>query len=104
MYLFECVSIERPLDYEVGRPKTMAVRQGRLSQKLEQAKSLHAFVSKNPSGRNYDFSGAKEFVWAVVSPFVEWIWHLGPELWIDSKHPRILALQEAFSLLCAEGG
>jgi hypothetical protein len=26
MYLFECVSIERPLDYEIGWPKTIAVR------------------------------------------------------------------------------
>jgi hypothetical protein len=99
MYLFECVSIERPLDYEIGRPKTLAVREQRLLRKLDQAKSLHAFVSKNPSGRNYDFSGAREFVWAVVSPFVEWIWDLGSELWLDSQFPRILAPDEAFSLL-----
>ncbi len=102
MYLFECVSIERPLDYEIGRPKTIAVRRKRLSQKLDQAKSLHAFVSKNPSGRNYDFSGAKEFVWAVVSPFVEWIWDLGSDLWLNSRIPRILAPDEAFSLLRSE--
>ena len=99
MYLFECVSIGRPLDYECGLPQTMAIRRGRLSEKLDQAKSIHAFICKNPSGRNYDFSGAKEFVWAVVSPFVEWIWDLGPELWLDSKFPRILAPEEAFSLL-----
>jgi hypothetical protein len=104
MYLFECVSIEGPLDYEIGRPKTMAVRRERLSQKLDQAKSLHAFVAKNPSGRNYDFSDAKEFVWAVVSPFVEWIWDLGSDLWLDSRIPRILAPNEAFSLLRAEDG
>jgi hypothetical protein len=104
MYLFECVSIERPLDYEIGRPKTMAVRRERLSQKLDQAKSLHAFVSKNPSGRNFDFSGAREFVWAVVSPFVEWIWDLGSELWLDSRTPRILTPGEAFALLGSEDG
>ena len=104
MYLFECVSIERPLDYEIGRPKTMAVRRRRLSQKLDQAKSLHAFVSKNPSGRNFDFSDAREFVWAVVSPFVEWIWDLGSELWLDSRTPRILTPDEVFALLGSEDG
>lgn len=104
MYLFECVSIERPLDYEIGRPKTMAVRRRRLSQKLDQAKSLHAFVSKNPSGRNFDFSDAREFVWAVVSPFVEWIWDLGSELWLNSRTPRILTPDEVFALLGSEDG
>ena len=104
MYIFECVSIERPLDYEIGRPRTMAVRQDRLSQKVDQAKSLHAFVSQNPIGRNYDFSAAKNFTWVVVSPFVEWIWDLRPELWLDSNTPRILSPDEAFSLLHSEDG
>lgn len=102
IYLFECVSIERPLDYEIGRPQTIAVRQKRLSEKLAQAKSLHEFVSENPSGRNYDFSQATEFGWAVVSPFIEWIWDFGPELWLDDKTPRILSPEEAFSLLGSE--
>lgn len=99
MYLFECVSIERPLDYEIGRPKTLTGRQDRLSQKLDQAHSLHDFVSNNPSGRNYDFSRATTVVWAVVSPFVEWIWDAGPELWLDDETPRILSPEEAFLLL-----
>ncbi len=99
MYLFECVSIERPLDYEIGRPKTIAGRQKRLSKKLDQANSLQAFVSVNPSGRNYDFSQATEFVSVVVSPFVEWIWSAGPELWFDHKTPKILSPEEAISLV-----
>jgi len=102
MYLFECVSIERPLDYEIGRPKTMAARRERLSQKRDQAESLHGFVCRNRSGRNYDFSAAKEFVWIVVSPFVEWVWDLGSELWLDSRIPRFLTPDEAFSLLRSE--
>lgn len=102
MYLFECVSIERPLDYEIGKPRTMAIRRERLAGKLDQAKSLHAFLSKNPSGRNYDFSDSKEFVWAVVSPFVEWIWDTSSALWLDQNTPRILAPEEAFSLLRPE--
>ena len=99
---FECVSIGRPLDYEIGRPRTMAVRRERLSEKLSQAKSLHQFISDNPSGRNYEFSSAKEFVWAVVSPFVEWIWDWGPELWLGSSIPRILSPDDAFSVLRSE--
>jgi len=102
MYLFECVSIERPLDYEIGKPRTMAIRQGRLSEKLTQAKSLHEFLSRNPKGRNYDFSEVQEFVWIVVSPFVEWIWDWSSDLWLDSKTPRILAPNEVLSLLGAE--
>lgn len=102
MYLFECVSIERPLDYEIGRPKTLAVRRERLSDKLDQAKSLQAFVFENPTGRNYDFSGAKEFVWAVVSPFVEWIWEFGSDLWLEPGIPRILSPDEVFSHLRPE--
>lgn len=96
MHLFECVAIERPLDYEIGRPKTLAGRQHRLSQKLDQANSLKAFVSNNPAGRNYDFSRATKFVSAVVSPFVEWIWDTGPNLWMDRDTPRILSPEEAF--------
>lgn len=102
MYLFECVSIERPLDYEIGRPKTFVTRQARLKTKLEQARSLEIFVANNPSGRNYNFSQANQFVWAVVSPFVEWIWDLQPELWLDKNTPRILSPEEAFSLLHAD--
>ena len=96
MHLFECVAIERPLDYEIGRPKTLAGRQHRLSQKLDQANSLKAFVSNNPAGRNYDFSRATKFVSAVVSPFVEWIWDTWPNLWMDRDTPRILSPEEAF--------
>jgi hypothetical protein len=99
MYLFECVSIERPLDYEIANPMTIKGRQQRLSNKLDQAKSLHEFVSNNPSGKNYDFSDIAEFVWIVVSPFVEWIWGDGTELWLDQQTPRILSPEEVFLLL-----
>lgn len=99
MYLFECVSIERPLDYEIGKPKSMKTRIIRLSEKLAQASSLRDFILEHPSGRNYDFSDIREVVPIVVSPFVEWIWETGPELWLDSKTPRILAPDEVFTWL-----
>jgi hypothetical protein len=35
LYLFECVSVERPLDYEIGRPRTLKIRRERLAAKLE---------------------------------------------------------------------
>lgn len=99
MYIFECVSIERPLDYEIGKPRTMAVRKDRLAQKIEQAASFKEFIVRNPSGRNYDLSSSKDFVWTVVSPFVEWIWDKSSAMWLDQKYPRILSPEEAFSLL-----
>ncbi|MET3596547.1 hypothetical protein ABID26_005966 [Mesorhizobium shonense] len=99
LYLFECVSIERPLDYEIGRPRTMKIRRERLAEKLDQARTLGEFVRRNPSGRNFDFSSAEEVVYAVVSPFTEWIWDNGGELWIRPGVPRILDPDEVFSLL-----
>lgn len=99
LYLFECVSIERPLDYEIGRPRTIKIRRERLVAKLDQAKSLGEFIRHNPSGRNFDFSSAEEVVYAVVSPFTEWIWDYGEELWIRPDVPRILNPDEVFSLL-----
>jgi hypothetical protein len=99
LFLFECVSIELPLDYEISRFRTLELRRIRLEEKLDQARSLCDFVAKNPKGRNYDFSSAKEFCWIVVSPFVEWIWSTNEYLWLDETTPRILAPNEVFHIL-----
>lgn len=99
MYLFECVSIEKPLDYEKGKHKTLELRKERLLEKMEQARSLQSFLMENPKGTNYDFTGATEFEWIVVSPFVEWIWSKEADLWINGTFPRILAPEETFELL-----
>lgn len=99
VFLFECVSIERPLDYEIGKHKTLNSRKDRLIGKIEQAKSLKSFLLENPKGTNYDFTGVAEFEWFVVSPFIEWIWSKEDDLWMNKKTPRILAPEEVFDLL-----
>lgn len=99
MYLFECVSIERRLDYEIGNPRTIAERQAKLEEKITQAQTLARFVHLYPVGRNYDFSEVSDVEWFVVSPFVEWIWEIDASLWFNDLIPRVIAPNEAFELL-----
>ena len=99
MILFECRSIERPLDYEIGRLQTLARRQELLEQKVEQALTLREFVLKFPVGRNYDFGWATTVSTFVVSPFIEWIWDRSARLWHDATTPRVLQADEAITYL-----
>jgi len=99
LILFECRSIERPLDYEIGRLQTLARRQQLLEQKVEQALSLREFVLKFPVGRNYDFGWATSVSTFVVSPFIEWIWERSDRLWHNATTPRILQADEALAFL-----
>jgi hypothetical protein len=99
LILLECRSIERPLDFEIGRPRTLQRRQEVLDEKVYQVLTLRDFIRSQPVGRNYDFSWARTLEAFVVSPFVEWIWDCSPRLWRDDKTPRILQTDEAISLL-----
>jgi hypothetical protein len=98
LILIECVSIERPLDYELGNPKTLENRKERLDSKIDQALSLAEFIRLNPSGRNYSFVDIEEIEVYVVSPFYEWIWDRSDRLWVG-KNPRIMAASEAIAYL-----
>ena len=89
MYLFECVSIERPMDYEIGNPKTFETRKDQLEKKIDQALSLAEFLRQNPSGANYDYSRVRQFEALVVSPFVEWLWDKSERLWVSDSLPRV---------------
>lgn len=100
LFLFECVSIARPLDYEIGRPATILTRNRRLDGKVMQVLDLARFLREHPKGRNYDFSGVSRFVPFVVSPFEEWIWDTFDRLWeADPAVPRILSANEAIDML-----
>jgi hypothetical protein len=99
LILFECRSIERPLDYEIGWLQTLARRQELLEQKVEQALTLREFVLKFPVGRNYDFGWATTVSTFVVSPFIEWIWDRSARLWHNATTPRILQADEAITYL-----
>ena len=103
LVLFECISAERPLDYEIGRPETLASRKARLDEKIDQVLSLEQFLRKNPVGRTYDFTWAEDFVSFVVSPFVEWAWERSPRLWLPDGTPRIVSAREAIRYLDRSG-
>jgi len=87
LFVFECRSIERPLDFELGRPRTLERRRAFLESKAQQVLSLREFVISNPLGRNYDFRWAKTVSAFVVSPFVEWIWDRSDRLWHSNDVP-----------------
>jgi hypothetical protein len=101
LIVFECVSVERPLDYEIGNPATIAGRCSRLNTKIDQVLSLVEFVKEFPKGSNYSFEYTTDIQGYVVSPFHEWIWDTGDRLWVNDR-PRILSAGEALELLNAE--
>ncbi len=98
LYLFECVSIEMPLDFEIGRIATIEHRTAELKAKLRQVLTLKDFVLDKPHGRNYDFRWAEDLRVFVVSPFIEWIWSRSTCLW-DGPRPRVISAEEALEYL-----
>lgn len=102
LFLCECRAMERPLDFELGRVRTLEARSAELKEKVEQVLSLAEFVKNSPRGSNYDFSWAKRIIPLVVSPFVEWIWASGDDLWLDESTPRVLSAGEAIVLMRRE--
>jgi hypothetical protein len=99
LYIFECFSSERPLDYEIGCPKTLSRRQQLLEEKIDQVLSLAVFLKANPTGTNYDFKSVQAYVPLVVSPFEEWMWDRSERLWLSDGIPRILSASEALAML-----
>jgi len=99
LILFECLSKEKPLDFEISRPITMRRRKVALYCKFKQALSLREFIVRNPVGKNYDFSWATQIEFFVVSPFTEWVWSRSPRFWYDEATPRIMSADSALSLL-----
>lgn len=99
LVLVECFSFERPVDYELAKPGVFEARKERLSEKIEQAKSLCAAVRADPIGRNFDFSWATEVDWRLASPFVEFAWKLSDDFFDDAGVARILDVDELLNLL-----
>lgn len=98
LFLCECRAMERPLDYELGRIKTIERRSKDFASKVSQVRSLLEFVMTNPAGANYNFKWASRIVPLVVSPFVEWIWTSDTDCWLDSDTPIVLSPVEAVEL------
>jgi hypothetical protein len=116
LYLFECFSAERPMDFELSKPsvlldsektkqgktKIIPGRNTRLGEKLVQAETLRNFFLTHISGRNYDFSDVKRIEHFVVSPFVEWIWSKDSRFWFTADLPRIISPSEVHAILGEE--
>jgi hypothetical protein len=94
LLLIECFSYELPLDFEVGKPSVFEKRKEFILKKLEQAKTLAERVTKEPTGTTFDASWAKEIDWRVVSPFVEFAWHIDEPLFDEEGLPRVLQVGE----------
>ena len=99
LFVCECRSIDRPLDYEIGIPKTIEHRSKILKEKVEQVSTLAMAILHSPKGHNFDFSWADQIEGIVVSPHVEWIWTLDPTIWLDTNTPRILSAEETVNFL-----
>lgn len=100
LFLFECRAFERPLDFLIGKPKTISVRTDDMNEKLSQVTTLVDFIKSNRVGDNYDFTWAKSIHGSVVSPYIEWIWSLDKHLWTEiPTFPRIMSPTEALEYL-----
>lgn len=101
LFLCECRSSERPLDFEIGKPKTINARCADLDEKLDQVLSLADLIRKYPRGKNYDFSWASDITPLVVSPYVEWIWSVDDKYWLPggTPIPRIMSASEAIGYI-----
>lgn len=101
LVLCDCRSIERPLDYIVGKPSTIAYRNKLLVKKVEQVNSLKEYILAKPAGKNYDFSWARTVYSIGVLPDIEWIPSDDPSYWLDKERnlPILMSVEEMFAFL-----
>lgn len=99
LLLIECFSYELPLDYEVGKPSVFEKRKAFIRDKVDQAQTLAERIAKEPKGTNFDVSWAEVIDWRVVSPFVEFAWHLNEPLFDEAGLPRVLQVRELMDYL-----
>lgn len=101
-FVCECRASERPLNYEIGSPKTILNRCADLDKKVEQVLTLTDLFKQHPAGVGYDVSWAEEIIGIVVSPYTEWIWSHDERLFVSKEplRPRIMAVSEAISFMC----
>ena len=99
LILIECFSYELPLDYELGKPSVFDRRKGFVLEKLEQARTLAERIRKDPVGTNFDVTWANTIEWLVVSPFVEFAWHVKDPLIGETGLPRVLQVRELIEYL-----
>ncbi|HEY7533180.1 MAG TPA: hypothetical protein VH681_10425, partial [Nitrospiraceae bacterium] len=98
LWLVEAFSMERPLDFEIGKPAVIENRNAAFQEKLEQVASVRTSLEQLPAGE-LPFPWARSIQHCVVSPFVEWICSREPAMWVSREIPRILSIRELTELL-----
>jgi hypothetical protein len=99
VYVCECFSMWRPLNFEIGHPATIEARTTQINEKIAQAFDTCSYLKVHPIGRNYDYHDVLEFVPLVVSPFIEWLPNASNHYWLSAKRPRVMALDELINFL-----
>lgn len=94
VYVCECFSMWRPLDFEIGNEKTISTRMDQVNKKIDQAMETCRYLSNHRKGSNYDYTDVAEFIPIVVSPFVEWLPSTAPRYWISEARPRVMSVDE----------
>ena len=104
VYVCECFSMWRPLDFEIGNEKTISGRTDQINKKIDQATETCQFLLGYRKGSNYDYADVTEFVPIVVSPFIEWVPTTDSRYWISDTCPRVMSVDELVDYLAAEDG
>lgn len=99
LYLIECKSTQKALNTDAAPPEAVKYRIEEFEKKLKQVRELGEYLQKNSKNSRYDVSWAKNVVTVVVSPFIEWIWDVRPDLWLEAGVPAVLSADEAIDYL-----
>lgn len=101
LILCDCRSTERPLDWIIGKPSVLKIRNDLMQDKINQVLSIKHFACENLQKLNGDFSWVTDVVSLGVVTDIEWIDSLEDQLWLDKKNdlPVLMSAQELLDLL-----
>lgn len=98
----ECKSKRRHLGLENGGIEATEGHRQFLQNLLSEVDLRAVWLAHHPVGTNYDISDYRWIFPVGITPFVEFIWSLNPNLWIESSLPRILTPTELRDFLNGE--
>jgi len=95
LFILECKSINVSLGFFKGDQRALDYRKNKNISALQQVNKKIEFLYKFNTGSNYSIpSNVKYIVSLIVSPYPEYIWEFNEELFLTSKIPRIIVLDE----------
>ncbi|WGE89714.1 hypothetical protein [Actinobacillus arthritidis] len=99
LILCDCKSIEKPIDFIKGTPKTVNKRNEIIKEKIDSILSIKDFVEKNKLELNHDLTWVKKFVSIGITADVEWIDSEDSKLWINDNYPILMSVKEFFNFI-----